>query len=71
MMTSYYAVIGMAAGAGIWLFGRWREKRAEVGVVPWVPPHLMQFLGLLVFLAFTADFVAAITGVTWTSPFRR
>ncbi len=70
-MTTWYAVIGMLAGALIWLFGRWREKRMQVGVVPWVAPHLLQFVGLLIVLVFAADFVAAVTGVTWTSPFRR
>lgn len=70
-MTLYYALIGMAAGALLWLFGRWREKRTQIGIVPWLPPHLVQFVGLLVFLAFAADFVSAVTGVTWTSPFRR
>lgn len=70
-MTSLYAFIGMAAGAALWGFGRWREKKAELGKVPMVPPILLQFIGLLVVLAFAADFIAAVTGVTWTSPFRR
>lgn len=70
-MTRYYALIGMAVGAALWLFGRWREKRAVLGVVPWLPPIYIQFTGLLIFLAFSADFIAAVTGVTWTSPFRR
>lgn len=70
-MTSVYALIGMLAGALLWGFGFWREKRAQIGKVPIVPPHLVQFLGLMVFLVFAADFVAAVTGVTWSSPFRR
>lgn len=71
MNTSNYALIGMAVGAGLWFFGRWREKRAKLGVVPLLPPVYIQFTGLLLFLAFSADFIAAVTGVTWTSPFRR
>ena len=70
-MTSLYAFIGMIAGAALWGFGRWREKKAVLGKVPMVPPILLQFIGLLIVLAFAADFIAAITGVTWTSPFRR
>lgn len=70
-MISVYAFIGMVAGAGLWGFGRWREKRAVLGKVPLIPPHMLQFLGLMIFLVFAADFVAAVTGVTWTSPFRR
>lgn len=70
-MTAIYALIGMGAGVAMWSFGFWREKRSQIGKVPIVPPHLIQFLGLMVFLVFAADFVAAVTGVTWTSPFRR
>lgn len=68
---SVYALIGMAAGVVIWLFGRWRESRAVLGVVPWLPPFYVQLTGLIIFLVFSADFIAAVTGVTWTSPFRR
>lgn len=68
---SIYAFIGMVAGVVIWLFGRWREKRALLGIVPMVPHFYIQLTGLIVFLVFAADFIAAVTGVTWTSPFRR
>ena len=70
-MISIYALIGMTAGVALWGFGFWREKRAQIGKVPIVPPHFIQFLGLMVFLVFAAEFVSAVTGVSWKSPFRR
>lgn len=70
-MQETNALIGMAVGAGLWVFGWWREKRQMVGKVQLMPPFYIQFTGLLIFLAFSADFIAAITGMSWTSPFRR
>lgn len=70
-MQTTNALIGMALGAVLWGFGRWREKRHQFGKVALIPPFYIQFTGLLIFLAFSADFIAAYTGATWTSPFRR
>ncbi len=70
-MQTTNALIGMVLGAVLWGFGRWREKRHQVGKVALIPPFYIQFTGLLIFLAFSADFIAAYTGATWTSPFRR
>lgn len=70
-MDTQNALIGMAAGAVLWGFGFWREKRQQIGKVAIVPPFYIQFTGLLILLAFSADFIAAYTGATWTSPFRR
>lgn len=70
-MISEDALIGMAAGAILWLFGWWRERRRTLGRVPIVSPFLIQLTGLVILLAFTADFIAAYTGISWSSPFRR
>jgi hypothetical protein len=71
MPVGWYAFIGMVAGVALWGFGRWRESKAVLGEVPILPHFYIQLTGLIVFLVFAADFVAAVTGVTWTSPFRR
>ncbi len=71
MSNSIYALIGLSVGIALWVFGWWREKRAQLGVVPWLPPVYIQFTGLIIILVFAAELIAATTGVTWTSPFRR
>lgn len=69
--AEYQALAGMAVGAALGLFGWWREKRRVLGKVPIIPPVYIQFTGLLLLLAFSAEFISAVTGFTWTSPFRR
>lgn len=69
-MTTLYSLIGMGVGGLLWLFGWWRQRKQTLGYVPIIAPVYLQFFGLLIVLIFAADFVAAITGVTWKSPFR-
>lgn len=69
-MTTLYSLIGMAAGAALWLFGWWRQRKQKMGHVPLIAPVYLQFFGLLIVLIFAADFISAVTGVTWKSPFR-
>lgn len=71
MTNTYYAAGGMIAGILLWLFGRWKESRQTLGVVPWLPPFYIQLTGLVMCLVFAADFISLSTGVTWSSPFRR
>lgn len=64
-------LIGLAASALIWLFGRWREKKHTLGDVPMISPFYIQFAALVAFFVFAAHLVSLVTGLDWTPPFRR
>ncbi|NVJ70961.1 MAG: hypothetical protein HWE08_11435 [Alphaproteobacteria bacterium] len=70
-MSLRWTIAGLIACALLWLFGRWREKKHELGVVPIIPPFYIQFFGLVGFLVFAAHLIAITTGLDWTPPFRR
>lgn len=70
-MSALHSFIGLMVCAGLWAFVGWREKRRQLGTVPFVSAHLVQFILLIIFFVFAAQLFSQVTGVTWTPPFRR
>jgi len=70
-MSAISLLVGMAACVTVWGVTSWREKRRQLGNVPLIPAHYIQFSALIVFLVLAANLVAVTTGVEWQSPFRR
>tara|TARA_R110002096_G_scaffold9686_4_gene38216 strand:- start:332 stop:544 length:213 start_codon:yes stop_codon:yes gene_type:complete len=70
-MSSTHSFIGLLVCASLWLWIGWREKKRQLGTVSLFSPHLVQFMLLIIFFVFAAQFFSQVTGITWTPPFRR
>lgn len=69
-MTTTISFVGTAVCALLWFIVGWREKRRQLGTVPIMSPHLLQFILLILFFVFAAQLFSDLTGITWTPPFR-
>lgn len=70
-MSETQTFVGLMVCVVLWFFVGWREKKRELGTVPLMNAHLLQFILLIVFFVFAAQLFSQLTGLTWTPPFRR
>jgi len=70
-MSIEVTLAGMAACLLVWALASWREKKKQLGDVPFIPHIYYKYSALIALLVLSANLVSKLTGIEWESPFMR